>query len=1285
MLKYTSNLFKVIAIGILAFSASLSSAQSFRKGALYQISGLPLQYEGQIFLISKISGAWRIIDPFTHKALRLSEQGLTWGEENGSDELQKWKISYTKQKANKYLLTPANPTSKVYSKEFIINESVYFGSDDNCTYQFLPYNDSTLVLGNTDSGENNAPIVAEKKDINNRGQYWTIKTLEKDKHVICNAFYRQNFDDGGNNNSIDYLLQWPASSADWGNALMQIRTVEGKNGVYQILSYNKQKMFVLRNNQMKITDLNVHDSKSWFYIKEVKKPKIKSPIWEDETVFEQNRLPEVATYMPYPNEQAMLSDTNYYNKPWNAPLNTNYKSLDGIWKFNFVTSPDQRSDGIELSKHDESFFSSWDTIKVPGCWEMQGYDRPIYCNVEYPHSNTPPYIKARPYFNDDGKNYAINPVGTYQYMFTVDKKWLSNRTIIHFGGIYSAAIIFLNGKYVGYTQGSNNVSEFDLTTYIKEGTNNLVVQVLRWCDGSYLECQDMFRMSGIFRSVYLYNIPSTSIRDHYITSSLNDDFSKAYINIKLNKEGNKEIGNVIVKLLNNKGIQLAQIKASQSEKEENAYEAHFTVDNPILWNAETPNLYSIHFIQYDCNGKEQMAFSTKYGIREIKIKNSLLYLNGKRLLLNGVNRHDTDPKTGRTVSVKSMENDVVLMKQNNINTIRTSHYPNDARMFSMFDYYGLYVCAEADLEDHANQAISSMPSWIPAFEDRIIRLVETYKNYPSIIMWSLGNESGAGENFKYCYDKAHEIDKSRPIHYEGTRIDKDYGGSAYSDFYSKMYPSIDWMKKNTSNLNKPMFICEYAHAMGNAIGNLDKYCDIIKSSNSTIGGCIWDWVDQAIYEPKEIKKGIFRLHTGYDFPGPHQGNFCSNGIVSAERDLTAKLAEVKAAYQYIKFNYIKEDDKFIHISILNNFTFRTLKGIKIKYENQLNGKCIETKFLRINEILPGDSIITKIKKIPVSRIKKFEYALNLYAVYSEDTEYSPKGDILAQKQFIIKPRGPLSPIAPKALSIEIDSSSCNYMIHNKYLTLQLDKRTGQIVELSFNNKNVFYKGNGPVFNNHRWIENDRFTNTSNGLDSIGYVSITKENNIYMCSTKRYGSLADQEILYTIYPQGIVDLNIKIIPHTNELRRAGLSCAIDSSLSNIEYFALGPWENYCDRKDGVMVKRFNSEVEKMSEKYVKPQTTGDRCKMRELLLSNKDGSFGVKIEAEGDVSFSVNRNTDEDFMLAKHSWELKERPYIYLHLDGAQRGLGNASCGPGPLKYYTIPQIPIYYRLRISRL
>lgn len=1270
-------------LSLLLLIPTLVLAQNFRKGALYEISPIPMEYAGQLVQLSELSGSWRIIDPFTHRAIRMADTKIEWGEENGSDELQKWTIKQVGN--NRYTLSPTHSTKKLNKNEFIIKESSKFGSDDNCTYRFVSVKDSSFVLGNGDDGGNNARIVTEKIDSLNRGQYWTIKTLSPEQHVICNAFFNQYFDDGGDNASIDYLLQWPANPGNWGNAMMTIKPVTNKRGIYQIVSYNKQKMFVIRDGQMIIAEQNESDQNSWFYIVEVEKPKIKAPLWEDETIFEQNKLPVVANYTPYANENEMMADKAFYDKPWSEPQTSCHQSLDGIWNFDFVSSPDLRPDGLKLSNiaHMYSDFNSWDTIKVPGCWEMQGYDRPIYCNVEYPHSNTPPYINARSGFNDNGKNYGIDPVGTYQRLFKVSDEWLTKRTIIHFGGIYSAAFVYLNGEYVGYTQGSNNVAEFDISKHLRKGDNNLIVQVLRWCDGSYLECQDMFRMSGIFRSVYLYNVPATSIRDHHITSIFSDNYSHANLNVDLFKEGISQLGKVEVSLFSPNGKLVAKTDATSIS--DNLYNAKISVDNPLLWSAETPNLYSIHVVQYGTDGNQQMAYSTKYGFRDVRIKNSLLYVNGKRVFLKGVNRHDTDPISGRTVSTSSMEKDVLMMKQNNINTIRTSHYPNDVKMYSMFDYYGLYVCAEADLEDHANQSISDMPSWIPAFEDRISRMVGVYRNYPSILMWSLGNESGAGRNFKYCYDKAHAMDSLRPIHYEGTRIDKDYGGSAYSDFYSKMYPSINWMNSNTSNLDKPMFICEYAHAMGNAIGNLNEYWNIIKSSNSTIGGCIWDWVDQAIYEPKEIKQGIYRLHTGYDFPGPHQGNFCSNGIVTANRDYTSKLAEVRSIFQNIDFGSINNVGNSLHFSVKNCFSFDTLKDATLRYEYLVDGKLAFTNSIELTNLKPNDSTTVTIPQLKAVKQNHAEVCLNVYVLYGHNTRFTTKGDVMAKKQYVISSNLALANIKPSRIKLAIDSTSNNIVVNNKNIYVEFNKKTGKLTSLKFANKEILYANNGFEFNNHRWIENDRYTNTQNGLADEGTITITShETNKVLISTNRKGTLADQQIEYTIYSNGIIDMDVVIMPHTKELRRAGLACSIDSSLNKVEYYALGPWENYCDRRSGSMVGRYTCRVDDLKEPYIKPQTTGDRCGLRELTLSDSNG-FGIKIESEGNVSFSANRNTDQDYMNAKHQWQLTPQPYIYIHLDGAHRGLGNASCGPGPMEKYTISQSPIEYRLRISKL
>ncbi len=1149
-----------------------------------------------------------------------------------------------------YRLVPTNASKNSWKCSIV--ESDHYGSDDNATYRFRPVGMPYMALGNGDDGGNNARIVAEALDSLNRGQYWSIKTLAKDQHAVGGAFYSQNFDDGGDNAHIDYLLQWPATPGRWGNALMSVRAVEGQKGVYQIVSHNKNKMFTLRDGQMKIAPIDVTDRMSWFVIEEVEKPKIQSPMWEDETVFGQNKLTAVATYIPYPTEASMMADKDHYDKPWTDTKSPSYQSLDGQWQFLFVTSPDQRPDGLALSAQGDDAFAAWDKIPVPSCWEMQGYDHPIYCNVEYPHSNTPPYIKARNGYNDGGENYAINPVGTYRRTFRVSEGWSGQRTLIHFGGIYSAAFVYLNGKYVGYSQASNNVAEFDITPYLIEGDNNLVVQVLRWCDGSYLECQDMFRMSGIFRSVYMYNVPQSSIRDHWIETSFNDAYTHADVKVTMLPEGDETIGGVTVRLLDPAGKEVGSTEATLNG--DGTFTATMGVDNPLLWTAETPELYTLHVVQHDGAGNEQMAFSTKHGLRKIEIKNSLLYVNGKRVLFKGVNRHDTDPETGRTVSVASMERDVIMMKQNNINTIRTSHYPNDTRMFSMFDYYGLYACAEADLEDHANQSISGMASWIPAFVDRIERLVGTYRNYPSVVMWSLGNESGAGSNFKDCYEKAHQMDATRPVHYEGTRIDRDYGGSAYSDFYSKMYPSMHWMERNTSNLDKPMFICEYAHAMGNAIGNLNHYWQTIVASNACIGGCIWDWVDQAIYEPHELKQGVRRLHTGYDFPGPHQGNFCSNGIVTAEREATSKLAEVKYAQQFITFRHLDDQDGNMRVSVRNDYAFRTLDGIDISYEILTNGSKLTGGTIQIDAVAPGDSTIIAIPRPMVKSKTAQEMALNVYALYATDQPFAAKGTDLAKAQFVLGEPLPLPDVkASGKLTTQADEESLR--VYNENIAVMFSQVTGQVISLVLAGREVLAQQHGLVYDNHRWIENDRFSQTDNGLDGRGEVKLgNQQKGACEVITTRRGKLADQQITYTIYGNGTLDMEVVLTPHTSELRRAGLACALDSSFSEVEYYAYGPYENYPDRYDAVTLGRYTTTVDQLGEPYIKPQTTGDRAGLRQLTLTDPSTGFGLSIEAEGNVSFSANRYTDTDLMNAQHQWELQKRPYVYLHLDGAQR-------------------------------
>ena len=1354
-----SSIRSLLMVAMLFVSSAMMAQMTFRKGALYQLfpatdgrialelDGSAIKFKtvdeaaaGQYWTVTDLSGSVRIINPFTNQALRADGNKVAVGENNGSDEAQLWKVeTFQGKMRGAVILVPANrpdvamcrenngtlsliPVAQARTKNaaaFRIDESVEYGFDADATYRIHPFGQLNYSLGNGDSGENNARIVAEKNDTTNRGQYWAMKMINLTERAVEGAFYAQNFDDGGGNPAVDYLLQWPATPGVWNNARFRFEiawvgkdeSVRATNGgqplfAYHILStspHKAGKMFALREGRMMLVPYDKDDRTGWFTFEEVKKPKFTSPYWEDETVFEENKERAVATYMPYDNEVAMLADAEYYATPWTVPVNNRFQSLNGTWKFNLVSEPSQRP----LTFFEEGFDDSkWDEIPVPSNWEMHGYDKPIYCNVEYPHSNTPPFIKARPYYNDNGKNYGINPVGSYTHTFTVPAEWDGRRTFIHFGGIYSAAFVWLNGQYVGYTQGANNVAEFDITPYINKGKQNrLAVQVFRWSDGSYLECQDMFRMSGIFRDVYVYNVPKVSVRDHYIhTEFAGADKKQTTTNVELtldNRDGLTGKKRVHVSLYDPAGKQVAEQTLNvqyTADKKEVVVKAKFKLDNPMMWSAEHPHLYTVRVVQKDAADRDEMAYSTKHGFRYIEIKNSLMYVNGEKVLFKGVNRHDTHPIYGRAVPTESMLEDVLLMKRNNINTIRTSHYPNAARMYAMFDHYGLYCCDEADLEDHANQSISNMKSWIPAFVDRIERMVLRDRNHASVVMWSMGNEAGNGENFANCYEAARCCDMAtyegsrRPIHYEGTRIHRDYGGERFSDFYSKMYPGMAWMKKNTSDLDKPMFICEYAHAMGNAIGNLREYWDYIEASNACIGGCIWDWVDQAIYDPQEMKQGVQRLHTGYDYPGPHQGNFCSNGIIPATRHESAKLKEVKVAHQFVKFNLkdINVKKNRATITIQNDYDFTSLSEFNLVCEVVKEGRVVATRTVKLPEVKPSAeyNLVVKLPKADLKKAKanKTETMLNLHLVRRNATTYSEAGHEEAMAQFTLVERGELPVIKGKGAPLFATSSLHDVIVGNDKVQATFDAETGRLTALAFDGRNIIADGQGFLYDNHRWIENDRYGNVSNGLEAQGTIELAEVDGNTVIKTRRNGSLCDTEINYTIYPQGVVDVEATFVPKSEHLRRAGLVCMIDSSLHNVDYYAYGPWENYCDRKDGALVGRYSTTVAEMPERYVKPQMTGGREGLRQLTLRDDQG-FGINIETEGTVSFSAIPYTDEDLMNARHFWDMQARPYTVLHLDAWTRGVGNASCGHDvdTLPEYRVPNKKMTYKLRISKL
>ncbi len=992
--------------------------------------------------------------------------------------------------------------------------------------------------------------------------------------------------------------------------------------------------------------------------------------WEDETIFGINKLDGHATQIPYGNPEEMRADA-FYHTPWTTPISSRVENLNGNWQFKYSSTIAARPDGATVDG------SGWASIPVPGCWEMQGYGTPMYINQDYAFQNNPPYIAIR---NGYAGKYDENPVGTYTRTFTIPANWRTQRTILHFDGIYSAAFVWVNGQKAGYTQGANNDAEFDISNLLVDGENRLTVQVFRWSDGSYLEGQDMFHLSGIHRDVYLYNVPQDYVRDHCIT------WDGENLNVDIETIG---MPNVTITLFDPKGNQIAQGTTAGTGS------VNFPVSNAQVWTAETPNLYTV-----EVNTTDGYAFSTKYGLRTVEIKNNQLQLNGKRIFLRGVNSQDTHPLYGRTMDVETMLKDIKMWKQNNINCLRTSHYPRQAKMMAMLDHYGIYVIDEADVECHKNWSdggnINSKSSWKAQIVDRTVRMVQRDRNHPSVVMWSLGNESGNGANFTASYAATRALD-SRPIHYEGASRDANWNKSDNSDVVSVMYPSVSDVR-NTLAKGQPYFICEFAHAMGNAVGNLKEYMDLLEEASNGVGGCIWDWVDQSIYSPAGIKankltKNGFPWYTsGYDYPGPHQDNFVNNGIVTADRAETPKLAEVKQVYSPVQFGATSKDLKSMWV--YNKYAFSDLSHLTLRWSVLKNGVEIESGTTDMPATQPGERGTGRTPWTVTIDDSNAEYLLNVYALTKDATEWAEAGHVVSQAQYTIQERAPLAtPDANGATLTATTSTSgiTTYTSSNGKLKLLVSSNNNIMTRLDLGGmeKVIFGASNSPVYNNFRWIENDKNGDTDNGKGS-GTTSIgAVENENKATATVEYtGTKCPYTLEYTAHAAGYMDMKATFNPANGELRRIGLAMQLDGDWEGVEYYGRGPWENYVDRQSGTFLGRYKTTVTEMFEQYPHPQTYGDRLDLRELRLINSQGDTLV-IETEGQVGFSVSHYNEEDFtQRILHPWDLTKQNATYLHFDYYHRGVGNGSCGAntGTLDTYKCPTTgDLTFTLRLSVL
>jgi len=1014
-----------------------------------------------------------------------------------------------------------------------------------------------------------------------------------------------------------------------------------------------------------------------------------TPDWENEQVFGINKEATHVTYIPYATVKQALNDV--------ADESLYYLSLDGSWKFNWVKQPSERPLNFYKDDFDDT---AWKTIKVPCNMEMQGYGTPIYTNFIYPFKPNPPKV-----INDAPADWTVskepNPVGSYRRNFDIPGDWNGKTIFIHFNGVQSAFYIWVNGQKVGYSQNSMSPAEFDITRYLKPGKNNIAVEVYKYSDGSYLEDQDMFRFSGIFRSVFVYAVPKLHLRDYFMQSDLSADFSSAKFSVKTaikNDEAKTAAGGTLQvsiyqpdgKLLNGSALITQNITAIKAGAEKN-YQLAYNAAHPLLWSAEDPNLYKVVFTLKDKNGNIQEVLAAEFGFRKIEIKDSQLLVNGKPILLKGVNRHEVDPRYGKTVPLATMIRDIELMKQYNINTVRTCHYPDDPVWYKLCDEYGLYVIDEANLETHGmGDQLTKDPKWKPAYVDREVRLVERDKNHPSVIIWSMGNESWGGENFVSGRAAILNLDHSRPIHYQG---DNDV-----ADIESDMYPSIDSLIADGERKSpKPFFMCEYAHAMGNAIGDLKEYWDAIESHKRLIGGCIWEWVDQGVNKPipGDTTGKTFFAYGGDFGDKPNDGTFSIKGLITSDRQVKPELEEVKKVYQYAK---IKPEDALNgKINITNKYSFINLNKFDLTWSLSANGKVIQSGMLPALNLQPDQSTtITVPYQMPVIT-PGAEYWVKIEFKLREDGLWAKKGHVVAWEQMAV----PFIPVAKTAIAVadlpdlEVIQNDNAVNIHGRTFDLTFDKICGTISSLVYANRSVINRvQDGPMFNLYRArMDNDRTKErgpyiewSKAGYDSLKYTlksfsvtDVSKKSATITTITDaatRSGFKTTTTITYTVYGNGFIDVNAKFSPGKNDLDipRLGLRMFLNEGLENVEWYGRGPHENYSDRKTSAAFGQYQKTVSDMLEPYERPQGMGNREDTRWLKITDTEDN-GIEIVANGKLNFTTLHYSDQDLAKAEHLYQLKPRKETVLSLDYEQLGIGNASCGPISLPQYYIPTSP----------
>ena len=1021
----------------------------------------------------------------------------------------------------------------------------------------------------------------------------------------------------------------------------------------------------------------------------------KAPDWENEQVIGINKLPARSILIPF---QGLSSSLNVFNNG-DLVLSKWFSSLDGYWQFKWSPNPQERPK--KFYQLDYSV-KNWKSIRVPGNWQLQGYGVPIYVNTRYSFKvdkkTTPPRVTDTP----DDKSWPAykhrNPVGCYRRTFSLPNDWNDRKTIIHFDGVSSAFYLWINGCKVGYSQGSRTPAEFDITKYLLPGQQNTIaVEVYRYSDGSYLECQDFWRLSGIFRSVYLVSESKNSVNDISLNSSLCNKYKDGILDIKIKlhndiksnlKEGDRAISYQLIDAQGQpiKGTSWSKKLGPIGKNKSEVITSQLKLPNAKKWSAEEPSLYSIS-VKYQVKGQPDSYYAYRVGFRKVEIKNSQLLVNGQPILIKGVNRHEHDPALGHVPTEEMMVRDILLMKQNNINTVRTSHYPNTPRWYELCDKYGLYVIDEANIESHgmgyAADSLAKKPNWYKAHIDRIIRMVERDKNFPCVIIWSLGNEAGDGINFVKASKWIHENDPSRPVHYERA------GRRKHTDIVCPMYSGIwgitRYAKRPISY--RPLILCEYAHAMGNSVGNLIDYWNTIRKYRLLQGGCIWDWVDQGLYKT-DTKTGQKFLAYGGDFGDkPNDKNFCCNGLIQADRTINPSIHEVKKVYQNIWVKRV--DNSQNKFQIYNENFFVNLNRYICKWSLLENGKVLNQGTLNKLNCKPQQSIIVE---LPIDKIKSApqnELILTISFELAEPTLYAPTGFEVAWDQFEIQK--PTTPKLSASKMLSYDKSETEISIQGSNYNAKLDLKTGAIKSYKTNGKEMLAS---PIVPNFWKVPNDNQYARLNGyLKRLGGWKNAGKNRVLTGKKISYDKKSNElkstfifmlrvgknrckfVINYTFTNEGI-KIDSVLDPGKNRLPlvpKLGYTFGLKKDFCDVSWYGRGPWENYRDRKTGAKVGIYSEKADQLQTPYIRSQDNGNRSDIRWVSFENNSNA-GFEFEhAPNLLNFSVWTYTTEDLEKTTHNHKLPKRDFFTVNIDYKIHGIGgDNSWGARTHAKYTNP-------------